>query len=375
MRRRRKSFASRIFLFVALALAAALWVAEIPWLIAQGWINADWMPLHQEIADRLRLTDDQVNLLAKVFGLSGSIFAATSTLLASWHFAEMNLPRRLEDWLNDALKGHLETRERYLAFARAGKLGAVPYDLEKSRLMFLRSWLSFFSAKERARVLAASHNVISGRTSAVQTAVEESKERLISAHLIRGYQYASEGDDEKAFAEFCAATEVKPDDLVSRDIAAGFARHVGRLREEEQLLREMEAIALSNGKAVWIARAWRRQAELLDKRKNEQDWLVARRKLAGAWEQIEEMASDDEKQELFRVLTLLCEIQCSRMKIGKLDAALNRMQSILTATNPVSRHEERGGERYDEGRANLVVQRVSELRGDADVDEVGDGAG
>jgi hypothetical protein len=73
-------------------------------------------------------------------------------------------------------------------------------------------------------VLAASAKRLARESSALSTAAQESQQQQITAHLIREYQHASQGDEDKAFEEFEAATTVRTEDIISRDIAAGWAR-------------------------------------------------------------------------------------------------------------------------------------------------------
>jgi hypothetical protein len=373
MRRRRKSFASRIFLFVALVPILAFGIATIPWFVSHGWLSEIWLRVYSWIINQITLTNDQWKFLAWLAGISISAIAASLSFFTQWHFAEVNLPRRLEDLKNDLKISHLGLRPSYLVAARTGHLGPAPFEFAGTRLMLLRQWLSYFSKNERARVLAASHSILQEETAALKDAVEESQQRLITSRLIRGYQYASDGNNENALAEFLAATEVKHDDLASRDIAAGFARRVGNQNEEERLL--LEVTNTSKGDPVIRASALRRRAEILDKTKNENSWREARDLLDVARDLLDPLVADEAQQELARVLILFCEVQCQRKKIGRLNPDLQTLDKLLASVKLHPRSEEQGGERYDLRRATEVRNWVNRLRGDADVDEVGDGAG
>jgi len=242
----------------------------------------------------------------------------------------------------------------------------VVADIETSRLTLLRKWTSGWSKREQARVLAASSKLLHREAEALNSATEASQHQQITAHLIRGYQYASQDDDDKAFEEFEAATKVTADDIVSRDIAAGWARKLKRQRRELELLDELQRAASGRGEDLHIARALRRESELLEMRKLESDWVQARNRLNDARELLRPLVGEPEgKLELGRVLTLLCEVQCSRTVVGKRAGSLAGMRNCMTGVRMHSRAEEPEGEKYGEDRAVRVEQRAAELRGDA----------
>ena len=372
MRRHRRAVAPWLFLLFGLALLSAFTVAILAFAGNQGWLNAE---LHRQVQSILALarslipSEEWIRYLAWLAGIAGSAIGAAFTLLASWHFAEMNLPQRLKDLKDAHAREHLSLQPALLALARNG-LGPVAADIETSRITLLRKWLSGWSAKERARVLAASTKLLERESLALFAATQASQHQQITAHLIRGYQHASQGDDDNAFEEFAAATQVRADDIVSRDIAAGWARKTNNQKRELELLKELQQAAMRLGSDIDHARALRREAELLEKGQSETDWFQARQRLDIARNLLAPLAGGQEaKLELGRVLTLFCEIQCNRKRPGHLDGPnrpLTRMKSCLAGVAMHGRPEEPSGEEYGEERAAQVEQRVAELRGDKD---------
>jgi hypothetical protein len=310
MRKRRKSIAWLLFLIVGLVLLLAAAVVALVFVASQGWLPAEWQWVKDLLDQAERRLGPSVRFLAWLGGIAASLAGAAFTLLASWHFAEMNLPQRIEG----LKKAHLLLQPDLLVLARNG-LGPVRADIEKSRLMLLRKWLSW-GEKERARVLAASANQLAREASALSSAAQEAQQQQITAHLIRGYQHASQGDDERAFEEFEAATKVRDDNIVSRDIAAGWARRTNQHKRELELLQEMQQVASSMGSEINLARVLRRRAELLNKNDNDLDRIEARNRLNEARDLLLPLVGDKEaKLELGRVLTLFCEVQCNRTAI------------------------------------------------------------
>lgn len=224
MRTRRSPFTQWFFVLMGLIFLAILAgvIFSIP--AAQTWLPPEWRGWTNDILEHAKRLLPGVLWLA---GIIGSTLGAALTLLATWHFAEMNLPRRLEDLKKAYTRDHLQLQPQFLALARRG-IGSIPPDIETSRLTLVRKWFSGWSKKERVRVLAASANFIAKEASALSKAAKEAQLQQITAHLVRGYSHASSQDDDSAFEEFEAATAIDPDNVLSRDIAAGWARRTNR---------------------------------------------------------------------------------------------------------------------------------------------------
>jgi hypothetical protein len=367
MRTRKRAILPWVFSCVGFALLVACTITALAFAARQGWLTDEWRDQIQRLLEQTRSYlpgEEWLRYLAWLAGIAVSAIGAAVTLLASWHFAEINLPRRLKELKDSHTREHLAEQPGLLTLARGG-LGPVVADIETSRITLLRKWLSGWSSKEAARVLAASANRLREESSALAAAVEASQHRQITAHLIRGYQHASQDDDDKAFDEFEAATQVTTDDIISRDIAAGWARKLNKPTRELQLLRELQDAAANKGAEIDVARALRREAELLDKRKTEASWIEARNRLAEAARILEPFVGQDEgRRELGRALTLFCEVQCSRTVVGALGGKLTRLRACMTGVAMHTRPEEPGGESYGEKRANAVMRQVAELRGD-----------
>ena len=314
-------------------------------------------------------TDNQIKWMAWVGGILLSLAGAALTLLVSWHFNESNLPQRIEDLKRANMREHLLLQPVIVAVARRG-IGPVIPNIEGSRLTQLRKWFSGWNEKERARVLAASASQIAKEASALRMAAQEAEQRQITAHLIRGYQTASQGDDEAAFEEFESAVKVAANDRLSRDIAAGWARKINKQQRELHLLGELKMCAAEARSDLDHARALRREAELIEKRQSPDDLREARDLLILAGNLLRPIAGDEEARiELGRVLTLFCEVQCSRRRVGRLDwlnGPLPRARTCLTEIRALKRPEEPEGEAYGEERLDRLVERIAELRETAD---------
>ena len=377
MQKRRKPAFLKVLLVVGVGLLISTVLASLVFIASQGWLNQldpDWQnrannaiaTLKQQ-AHRFIPTGEQINFLIWLGGLAGGAISAAFALLASWHFADLNLPRRLRELSEALTQSHLAERPQLLALARKG-LGTIPPNPETSRLSHLRAWIGGWTEKGRARILAASVDRLANDAAALTAAVSETQHRQITSRLIRGYHFEAEGDDARAFEEFDAATRINRADIASRDIAAGRARRLNNQKRELELLKEIQEAAKALGLDQDFARALRREAELLEKRKTETHWCEARDKLNEARRLLRPLIDDEEARvELGRVLTCFCEVQCSRTKIGRLEGPNGPLTIALQlmANVDMHRHEaEEGGEIYGDERTKQVRDRIAELRDD-----------
>jgi hypothetical protein len=374
MRKRRRYIAHWLFLAVGIVLLLTAGVVALPLLVAHGLLSGEWQHrIHDalEFVRQLGPTDAQIKFVLWLGGIAGSIAGAAITLLVSWHFAEMNLPQRLEDLAKSNSREHLRVQPKLIAVAQRG-VGSIPNDIETSRVTLLRKWMSRWNEKEQVRILAASSKQLAKEASALAAATHEVQQRQITSHLIRGYQYASEGEDEKAFEEFELATTIRRDNVLSRDIAAGWARRLNKQRREMEILEELQNVAREARLDLEHARALRRQAELLDKRKDQTGWKEARDRLKVARNLLQPLVADVEvKHELGRVLTLFCEVQYQRGFVGRLggpNGCLAQMLDCVSTVTRLTRPSEPDGEVYGAERAVRVEKWVADLQGDPEAE-------
>jgi hypothetical protein len=362
--RKRKSIANWLFFFVGILLLLACVLAALPLVVGRGLLSPVWDVRASLLLDEIRQwlpTEEQLRFVAWLVGIAASAIGAVLTLLASWHFAEMNLPRRLEDLAKAMVRVARAQQPPYLALARAG-LGRVLPDIETNRFVLVRRWLSGWSERTQARVLAASHNKLAQETRSLTDALRAAQQQQITAHLIRGYQYAEAREDQLAFEEFEAATRVRVDDIVSRDIAAGWARRMKNEDRENRLLTEMEEAATGLGQNVDHARALRRKAELLANHQDDRDRPPALRHLRNARNLLRSRLTDeDARVELGRVLTLFCELRCDADTPWHLNGHVAGAQTHMRGVRMHAREEEPDGEEYGQDRADAVAARVAAI--------------
>lgn len=349
-----------VCLLVLIAAPVVLTTIQLP-----SWLE---LPIDPRLTiSLLVLAHGIADSLLHVLALIGIVIAASFALLALWHYGEMNLARRVEDWQRRAQRAHLEQRPALVERARHG-LGSLPADIEISRLAMLRSWFAR-SDTARARVLAGSAHHYARQVAALNAATVDAQLRQITAHIIRGYALAAKGDDARAMREFNAATAVRRTNLLSRDIAAGCARRLKDSGLERILLGQVRDIAREKCDALSHAIALRRLAELEAKGSDTPSWRTARNHLTEAIQILQPLVGHrDANLELGRALTLYSEMRCNLGRPGRLggpNQPLSRALALLRAVPMHTRPEEDGGERYGEPRVQAIKARISQPPGDA----------
>jgi len=359
MRRRRRSIAPWVLLFVATLFFVATVAGAASFAARQVWLPGSWNADVSRMvtgASKLLPGDSIRSALIWIGGIAFSAISAALTFLATWHFLEMD---------------HLALRPQLIAIAKT-RLRFIPADIETSRFTLLRRWWSAFSNTEKTRLLAATAMRPGQEAAALLSAAKEAQQQAITAYLVRGYQYAAEGDNARAFQEFEAATRVDVNDIYSRDIAAGWARCINNQMRELELLQEIQRISGEVRRYVDQARGLRREAELIAKRSNAPAYLEAQERLHVAQNILEPLVADQEaKVELGRVHTLFCEVRCDRGRSGHLggpNQPMTRMREYLGDIEMHRRPEEPCGEEYGRERVERVEMRVAAMLGDEGMD-------
>jgi hypothetical protein len=324
-------------------------------------------------------------LFGNIWGLIASSGLA-GALLGAWYWGEIHFPERMIG-LCSAIERHhrAAARDQLLEAARQG-LGRLPTNIAMSKVTFLRRLVTGWGGTTRqiAKSMAASVDYISVEARALARVKSLADENQLTALLVRGCHYESLKNGEQAFTEYIAATKVIPDDIASRDWAAGCARRLRKSTEEKVLLEQMRKVAEDSKKraedarnageaaecTIEWARAYRREAERLLDGDLDEAMDEASRVLVRARDLFNPMINDTEaKLELGRILTLYCEVQLARDAIGNLadreGNAIGDMARMLQLMSNVQIHErppERGGGVYGNKRATKIKERVSSRR-------------
>lgn len=304
--------------------------------------------------------------VGKVIGVLGTAISGSLALLRLWHFAERNLPARLQDYVERFSRDHLQQRQELVGAAMAGQL-EIPKTIDASDTVYFRELVSRFiggSAKSRAEMTAASADRFGALAAMLGKAAESARQRQITSRVIRGYDLELRGRVDDAIVEFHKAMSVDRTDIYSRDVAAGFARRAGDRAREEAILRELLAVSGEVGNRLMQANALRRLAEIYRQGGDRASLLRARDELRDA---IELLPPDnlefEERFEAGRCRTLYCAIQLAKGTPGNLrgdNQPGGLMVALLRDIPDQFRVTEKGGEAYGAQRARRLYDQVAD---------------
>jgi len=264
-------------------------------------------------------------------------------ILKGFYYAEINLPRRLEELAVKAREAHLHERSALLAHVRVQfdtRDFLSPTILANPFAQLLRLF-GFETLRTRARDYASSVEQRKGEIEALAARKDDIENRLVTGYLLRGVYHAARAAEvpsgslewrahsQRALAEYEAALELRPADL---DALEGAVRQCQLLHDETKELNYLERIVANAGNNLLMhARALRLIARIWNRRNHPQDWNEARAQLVTAWRLLDHRAVDGspEAAELAETLLLYGEVQTKREKFSAARTALNRAHSLF----------------------------------------------
>jgi tetratricopeptide (TPR) repeat protein len=283
-------------------------------------------------------------------------------LLNAWHYLESELPRRLKELLDRANAWDRKDRaglleQSWLAGSDDSFALTAP---EASAVYRFLSEIRSEAIAPRTRWLAASANALHDEWGTLQKAYELAQHRTVTAHLVKGRQLSGFGNDTSAMDEYRRALDADPSDLEALNMAAACARRLQREAEELGWLKQMEAT--SQKSPLMAAKGMRRQAELLLKTSDSQQWQKAQQLLDEAIRVIGNPSknSGDAFLERGRLLTLFCEARIKRDKRGYLNSRANSaIETLKGQAVDVTGPFEEGGEKYGYQRAQQMMEALN----------------
>jgi tetratricopeptide (TPR) repeat protein len=318
--------------------------------VARSWLEASWAALYGIYEDKQRLFDNAFGAV----GFVGSILGAAWTIHRGWHYAERNLPARLNE-LNERWHNAQENLRTQLAPALEAAVTISPRNVaEPKRLQKLISW---FHDPTQRELVNWKENL--DRYKAEYRALARSRSRcrteVLTAHLALGSQLSQLGREQDALDVFEKALRFNSTDIDALELAAkqSFALNL-RPRALKHLETMVEA-ALRRGKPIRQARALRFQAEILHEGQRT-DWDEARDKLHAALK----ILSDAEVRraslcaaELVLAGIQLSDVQISRERFTAARSALNASEKHLVSLTGSDAHEV--VERFRKAKERLLL--------------------
>lgn len=231
----RSSFAQRVLLTVAVAVlfSAICLAAEIGMFgeQIQDAVRRLWHPLWSTY-HRHKWAFDAVAL---VIGTSVPALAGGLAILRKFYYAEIMLPRRLQELAEKNRLAHFAKRSDLLAYVQApfDRRGFLEPLIFANPFAKIGSVFGYVSTHNQARQFASSVDVFDDEISALRLRVADVEDQKVTGHLLRGSYHESEARalEERskdwrsaivaAQAEYASALVLRPGDIEALEAPRG----------------------------------------------------------------------------------------------------------------------------------------------------------
>ncbi len=284
----------------------------------------------------------------------------------AWHYAEVNLPKRLAEMIEREIGNHIELRSEFVTVNVSPSFEELLRPLPTpSGIQWLLNRLNLFSPRTLADKLSRDPDVLATSIGTLNKRIEELKLLQASAYIARGVEWARdrtpEDEKDKSGGEvllcFRAATQSKPDDLDAIELTAKQMSLLGaKASEVDELLKRMCEQAHQQAKPITQARALRFIAERLKNEGTTSSLREARQRIRAGIDLLEgnlklDQAARDE--ELARCYELMGLVQTRREVFPTANTSLDRAVALyLTIPEP---ERSQGHERVKSVRDELEL--------------------
>jgi hypothetical protein len=335
---------------------------------AQMHFRIVWHPLHAIYWAHKEAADFAIVLI----GTSVTAVTGGLAVLKTFYYAEMNLPKRLQELTERARDEHLHDRPRLLEYVQGPfktKGFLVPTILANpfSQVLQLFGWVSL---RNKARGFATTVEKFDGEIKVVAAKKEDIENRKVTAHLLRGACFAAQASEserssldwrkslEKSLAEYEAALALRNEDLDALEGAALQSEALADSGKHLHYLDTIIVVADKQKKPLQRARALRKTGVIIDARNSPDAWNIARGRLLAAWRLLDRKWDNDapEAVELAETLLLYGDVQTKREKFSAARTALVRADALFGSMTT-----EAG--KAGSGRVKQAVERLDEASG------------
>lgn len=345
----KSTFAQRVLLAVAGAVlvSAICLAAEIgifgDWV--QEAIRGVWLPLWA-LYQRHKGAFD---LVALVIGTSVPILAGGLAILRKFYYAEIMLPKRLQELAERNRLAHFDKRSALLAHVQApfDRRGFLEPLIFANPFAKIGSVFGYVSTHNQARQFASSVDIFEDEISALRVRVANAEDQKVTGHLLRGNYFEAEaqeyGERSKewrdaiiaAAAEYASALVLRPADIEALEGAARQCRALEDELGELDILGKIVAVADAKRNPLQHARALRKVAEIQNRKGTTTSWTDARARLVTASKVLEPRVAFGtlEVVEMATILALLGEVQTKREKFSAARTSLERSELLFASIN------------------------------------------
>lgn len=332
------SFAHRLLLAFGLFVFATLAVVATKLGILGGaayeWLDTLWVPLQNLYQENRNVIDPSM----KWAGLAGSAVAAAFTVHKGWHYAERNLPARLEEFNARWTDNVIGSRSDLIpALSQIASI-APPVAVRPGLIWRLFSWLH---DREQKALFRCSQKL--DKHEAELRVLTSSRDRcrveVATAYLELGAKLARCAPDngQGVLNVFKKPLEFDSKDLDALELSAKQAFALGFEQPAFRYLSELAVAATEVNDQNRHARASRFQAEILLRRGTQPAWADARARLAGIISSLGNADGLDPSKrncELALAHELLADVQITREKFYSARTELNAARQLFEGMPP-----------------------------------------
>ena len=280
------SFVNRVVwcLIVLVGAAPLLLVIEVGGFgtTAQSYFRSLWHPLYAVY----QAHKSSFDLLILVIGTTVPAVSGGLAILKGFYYAEMNLPKRLQELVDRVREQHLHERPKLLSYV-SGPFDTrdflVPTILSNPLAQMLRLF-GWVSLRNQVRDFASAVDQFQDEIKVLATKKEDVENKKVTAHLLRGAYFAAKakefdqisldyrGHIEKSLAEYEAVVAMRGADLDALEGAAVQAGAIGDVTKQRSYLDSAISVADLQKQLLRHARALRKSAVIIERGGTPNDW-------------------------------------------------------------------------------------------------------
>ena len=238
-----------------------------------------------------------------VIGPSVAAVTGGLTILKGFFYAEINLPRRSQELIDEARDRHLHSRPELVAYVRGPKFKTADFLIPTilanpfAQVLQLFGWSS---VRTKARDVATSVPQLAAELEALDVWKSHTEHRKFTAHLLRGLCLSAQAREqpngtwerkrshEGALKEFEDALGLRGNDLDALDGASEQAAILNETAKQLQFTDRIIDAAEGDANRVRRARAQRQSAVLMNDHPDQHMKDAARRRLLEITEYLDE---------------------------------------------------------------------------------------
>ena len=327
-----------MLLGLASSVVVGLFLAYVGLLgeTAQNLLREAWAPIEQFY----RLNQQASDVALTALGVIVSAASASFAIVKTWHYAEIQLPSRVEEFIANRVE-RFEAMRPQLVNAMYANPRPQAFLESSERALRVKGMLravGLTDAYSSAQLLAHSSEAVSETLKIVEVRRLELLAEKAAIHLLRGLHYTAlaqslepesrqrRDQNEAALREFKLGLAAKSNDIEMLELTASQCRELGQEPEALMYLENLKVVAEARRRPCAQARALRLIAAILSQRARTKEWDEARAKVESALRLLKcdrGTGQDfDPTVELAEAYLLLGEIQTKREKFSAAATAL-----------------------------------------------------